>query len=169
MATRKITDLSRAKTPVANDLVIVETSSGTKAMTYEDFTNPAIKKRGRSPLFLFLLQLLLDFCSFTNALADIIELCSSDFTAADSLHRDNGRGMNGEHLFASHIVGDAADGNRLIDATVLLRNNRPFESLISFAVAFLHADGHSYSVADVHRGQFRFHILLAECFDKIHF
>ena len=32
MATRKITDLSRATTPAANDLVIVETSSGTKAM-----------------------------------------------------------------------------------------------------------------------------------------
>lgn len=44
MATRKITDLSRATTPVANDLVIVETSSGTKAMKYEDLTNPAIKK-----------------------------------------------------------------------------------------------------------------------------
>ena len=44
MPTRKITDLSRETTPVANDLVIVETSSGTKAMTYENFTNPAIKK-----------------------------------------------------------------------------------------------------------------------------
>lgn len=44
MATRKITDLSRATTPVANDLVIVETSSGTKAMKYEDLTNPAIEK-----------------------------------------------------------------------------------------------------------------------------
>lgn len=44
MATRKITDLSRATTPAANDLVIVETSSGTKAMKYEDLTNPAIEK-----------------------------------------------------------------------------------------------------------------------------
>lgn len=44
MATRKITDLSRATTPAGNDLLIVETSSGTKAMKYEDLTNPAIEK-----------------------------------------------------------------------------------------------------------------------------
>lgn len=44
MATRKITDLSRATTPVASDLVIVETGSGTKAMKYEDLMNPAIEK-----------------------------------------------------------------------------------------------------------------------------
>lgn len=44
MATRKITDLSRATTPAATDLVIVETSSGTKAMEYEDLISPAIEK-----------------------------------------------------------------------------------------------------------------------------
>lgn len=44
MATRKITDLSRATIPAATDLVIIETSSGTQAMKYEDLTNPAIAK-----------------------------------------------------------------------------------------------------------------------------
>lgn len=44
MAIRKITDLSRATTPVSTDLVIMETASGTKAMTYENLVNPAIEK-----------------------------------------------------------------------------------------------------------------------------
>lgn len=48
MATRKITDLSRATTPAGTDLVIVETSSGTKAMEYEDLINPAIEKAGEN-------------------------------------------------------------------------------------------------------------------------
>ena len=42
MATRKITDLSRATKPTSSDLLLVETSNGTRAMTYEDLVNPAI-------------------------------------------------------------------------------------------------------------------------------
>ncbi len=44
MATRKIADLSRVATPAASDLVIIETTSGTKAVTYENFVNQAMKQ-----------------------------------------------------------------------------------------------------------------------------
>lgn len=44
MATRMISDLDRATKPVESDLLIIQTESGTKAIKYEDLTNPAIEK-----------------------------------------------------------------------------------------------------------------------------
>lgn len=44
MATRKITDLSLSTTPISSDLLIIETSDGTKAMNYENFVKPAIEQ-----------------------------------------------------------------------------------------------------------------------------
>lgn len=44
METRKITDLSLSTTPTSSDLLIIETSNGTKAMNYENFVKPAIEQ-----------------------------------------------------------------------------------------------------------------------------
>ncbi|MCM1179414.1 MAG: hypothetical protein NC347_04100 [Clostridium sp.] len=44
MATRKITDLSRATKPTSSDLLLIETSEGTRAMNYENLSAPIIEE-----------------------------------------------------------------------------------------------------------------------------
>ena len=76
--------------------------------------------------------------------------------------------MHREDLFAADTVGDAADGDGLVDAAMLLGNDGAFESLVALAVAFLDTDKDTNSIADVHFGKLGLHILLTENFDQIH-
>ena len=76
--------------------------------------------------------------------------------------------MNREDLLAADTVGNTADSDGLIDATMLFRNDCAFKSLGAFAVAFLYSDEDTDSITDVHFGKFGLHILLAENFDQIH-
>ena len=76
--------------------------------------------------------------------------------------------MYRKYLLAADAVGDAAHGDGLVDAAVLLGDDRALESLGTLAVAFLDADEHANGVADVHLGQLRLHVLVTENFDQIH-
>ena len=130
------------------------------------------KKRPR-PLFLIHLQVgrsqtLLDLCTLTDAVTQVVQLRSADLAAADCLHGDDGGRVYGEDLLAAYAVGDAADGDSLIDAAVLLGDDGAFESLIALAAAFLYADGDTHGIADVQFGQFGLHVLFAENFDPTH-
>jgi hypothetical protein len=76
--------------------------------------------------------------------------------------------MYGENFLAAYTVGDAADGDGLIDATVLFCDDSAFECLCTLTASFNDLDEDTDCVADVHLGKFRLHVLLAQNFNKIH-
>ena len=99
------------------------------------------------------LQALLDLCSLADALAQVVQLCSADFTAANCLYGDDGGRVYGEDLLAAYTVGDAADGDGLVDAAMLLGNDGAFKSLVALTAAFFYADCDTDGIADVELGQ----------------
>ena len=76
--------------------------------------------------------------------------------------------MNRKYLLATYTVGDAANGNGLIDAAVLFGNDSAFECLSTLTVAFLDLDNDTDGIADVHGRKFRLHIALSKSLNKIH-
>ena len=119
-------------------------------------------------IFVSSLQALLDLCLLTNAITQVVELGSANLTSADSGNRDDGGRMYRKYLLAADTVGDTANGNSLIDTTMLLGNDCAFKSLGTLAVAFLNTDEDTNSVTDIHVGKLGLHILFAENFDQIH-
>ena len=115
------------------------------------------------------LQALLDLCLLTHAITQIVQLCSANLALTDGGNRDDGGGMYGEDLLAAYAVGNAADGDGLVDAAVLLGNDSAFESLLTLTVAFLDANHDTHGITDVHFGKLFLHVLLAENFNQIHF
>ena len=89
------------------------------------------------PLRFFVLQALLDLGRLAHAVAQVVQLGSADLALADGGDRDDGGRVHGEDLLAADAVGDAADGDGLVDAAMLLGNDGAFESLVALAVAFL--------------------------------
>ena len=114
------------------------------------------------------LQTLFNLCSLTNAVTQVVKLCTTYLALANCFNRNNGGRVYGEDLLAAYAVRDAADGDGLVDAAMLLGNDGAFESLGALAAAFLYANGDTYGIADVESGQFGLHVLFAENFDQIH-
>ena len=123
-----------------------------------------------NPVFLFdkRLQALLDLGLLADTVTQVIQLGAADFTAADGLDGDDGGRMHGEDLLAANVVADAADGDRLVDAAMLLGDDDALESLITLTASFLDTNGDANGVADVQLGQFGLHVLLGKGFDEIH-
>ena len=63
---------------------------------------------------------LLDLGALAHAVAQVIELRAANLTLADGLDLLNGGSVDGEHLFHTDAIGDAAHGDGLLDAAVLL-------------------------------------------------
>lgn len=116
-----------------------------------------------------ILDALFNLCLLTNAVTEVIELSSANFTLADSCNRDDGRRMNGENLFAANTVGNTTDSNGLIDAAMLSCNDSAFECLSTLTAAFFNLYENTDGVANVHLGEFGLHVALIKSFDKIHF
>ena len=78
--------------------------------------------------------------------------------------------MEGEHLLHADAVGDAADGEGLVDAAVLLGDDGTLKDLDTLAVAFLDLQVHTDGVADGDGRSFLLgHILLDKALHEIHF
>ena len=75
--------------------------------------------------------------------------------------------MHREDLFAANIVGNAANGDGLVDAAMLLGNDSAFESLVTLTAAFLDANDNTNGVTDVHLGKLGLHVLLSQSFDEV--
>ena len=66
------------------------------------------------------LQLLLQLGAAAHALAQVIQLRAANLTAADDLNVVDGGRMHGEDLLHADTIGQAADGDGLLNAAVLL-------------------------------------------------
>jgi len=88
------------------------------------------------PLMSRLLEHFLDLSSLADSLAQIVQLSAADLTGTyylDLLHY--GR-MNGEYSLDTAAVCNAANGECLVDAAVLLGDNSTLEDLDPRLVAF---------------------------------
>ena len=79
----------------------------------------------------------------------------------------NGRGVNGEHLLHADAVGQAADGDGLLDTAVLLGDDSALEDLDALTGAFLDLHVYADGVAHQYLGYF-LQLLLVQSFDEIH-
>ena len=75
--------------------------------------------------------------------------------------------MHGEDLLAADVVGNATNGDGLVDAAMLLCDDGAFESLVTLTAAFLDADGDTDGIADVHGGELGLHVLSGEGLNEI--
>ena len=120
-------------------------------------------------LFLFdrCLQLLADLGSLTNAVTQVVQLGAADIAVAHGLDLLDGGRVDGEHLLHADTVGQAADGDGLLDTAVLLGDNSTLEDLDTLTSAVLDLHVHADGVAHQHLGYF-LELLLVQCFDEIH-
>ena len=124
-----------------------------------------IKKEGKSPLFLLscVLDSLLDLCGLAEALAQVVQLCTTNLALTDGLDHCNVGRMQGENLLAANAVGNTTDGDGLSNAAVLTCDDSAFENLNTLARAFLDAYMNADGVADLCFGNFFLHVLAVQC------
>ena len=107
-------------------------------------------------------------CSLAYAAAQVVQLGAADFTAAYNLELCYVRGVYRERLLNAYAVRDAADGNRLVNAGVLLGNDDALENLNTLAVALLDLRVYLNGIADLELRQIALELLLGQYFDQIH-
>lgn len=115
-----------------------------------------------------LLQSLFDLRRFADSAAEVIELRPSDFTFPNNLDLGHARAVDGENPLHTDAIGQTAHRERLIDAAVLLCNDRAFENLKAFSGALFDFDVHFHRVADVEAERVFPDILLGKLFENIH-
>ncbi len=76
--------------------------------------------------------------------------------------------MDGEHLLNADTVGNAADGEGLLDAAVLLSNDGTLENLDTLAVAFLNLQVDTDGVTDGNDRGLSLLVLLSKSLHQIH-
>ena len=94
------------------------------------------KKERLSPLFRLGSQLFLDLGALAHAAAQIVQLGTPHSTIADHLDLVDGGRVHGEDLLHTDTVGDAAHGDGLGDAAVLLGDDGALEDLDTLTGAF---------------------------------
>ena len=95
------------------------------------------------------LDLFCDLGSLAYAAAQVVQLGTANLTVADNLELGNVRGVYREGLLDAYAVRDAANGNRLVNASVLLGNDDALEHLNTLAVALLDLSVYLYGIADL--------------------
>ena len=95
------------------------------------------------------LNLLCDLGSLAYAAAQVVQLSTTNLTAANNLELSNVRGMYREGLLHAYAVRNAANGYGLVYASVLLSNDDAFEYLNTLAVALLDLCVYLNGVADL--------------------
>ena len=130
------------------------------------------EQRSPFPLFGFvkpIRYLLRDLGSLAYAAAQVVQLRAANLTAANDLELSNVRGVYREGLLDAYAVRDAANGNRLVNASVLLGNDDALEHLDTLAVAFLDLCVYLNGIADLQLRKVVLELLLGQYFYQIPF
>ena len=107
--------------------------------------------------------------SVAHWVAKVLELRAAVLTLADGLDLLHGGSVDGEHLFHTDAIGDAAHGDGLLDAAVLLGDDGAFEDLDTPAVSFLDMDVNADGVAHFRHRGLGFQVLVVKRLHEIHF
>ena len=113
------------------------------------------------------LDVLFDFGGLTNSVTEVIKLSASDLTLANYFDLLNVGRVDGESLFYANTVRDTANGNSLLNATVLASNNGTLEYLNTLSVAFLDLCVNLNGVTDAEIAGVFLELAFCQLFDEI--
>ena len=94
-----------------------------------------------------------DLGSFTNAVAEVIQLSPANLAVTHYFDAADTGAMIGESALYAYAVGYAANGEGLADTAALHFNHDAFEVLKTFAVAFHDLNEYADGVTDFQLGQ----------------
>ena len=120
-------------------------------------------------LFRFGSDLFADLRALAHAATQIVKLCAANEAVTDGFDLLDGGGMDGEDLLNADAVSDTTDGDRLLDAAVLLGDHDALKDLDTLTGAFLDLDMDADGLADLDLGLFSLELLGSQFFDEIHF
>ena len=103
-----------------------------------------------------------DLGGLALAFAQIVQLGTANFTAANHVNMIHTGRIDRESTFNADAVGHAAHRECFADPAVAFCNNCTFESLQTFAVSFNNLDPYTYGIADAELGQIAADLF---CFD----
>ena len=107
-----------------------------------------------------------DLCRRARSAAQIVQFCPAYLALADNGDVcDLGR-MHGERALHPYAVGQPADGERLADAAVFLRDHDAFKRLQPLARALDDLHAYLHGVAYVECGNALFEVFFLDRFDK---
>ena len=107
-------------------------------------------------------DLLCNLGSLAYAAAQIVQLRTANLTIAYDLELSNVGGVYREGLLNAYAVRNAANGDRLVNAGVLHRNDDALEYLDTLAVALFDLSVYTYGVTDLEFGQIALELLLRQ-------
>ena len=110
----------------------------------------------------------LDLRSLADLVAEVVQLGTTDLTAAGNLDMVNLRGMYREGALNANVEADLADREGLARGSALTANHDALEHLDALTVTFGDAVVHAHGVADVEIGDIVLNLLLFNRADVIH-
>ena len=91
----------------------------------------------------------LDLRGFTLPVAQIIQLCATDFTMADQFHMIHSRRMDRESPLHTDSVRNPTNRKGFPNSAVPLGDHSAFKSLKTFSASFNNLDPHTNRVANI--------------------
>lgn len=117
-----------------------------------------------------MLDKFLNLGALTNSVAEIVKLCTANFTASDNFNLLYVGRMKGESLFYAATVSYAANLECFGDAAAVTCDNGTFKHLCTNSLSFFDSVVNSYSVSDVEFGDLFFKLLINKSVDlSVHF
>lgn len=104
--------------------------------------------------FLFRNNEFLDFGLFADLGADVVELCSSNLTAAEHFDAFDTRRVEREYSLDADTVGILPHGEGFADTSVLDGDHQAFISLDSLSFTFHNLEVYTNCITDVENGKF---------------
>ena len=108
-----------------------------------------------------------DLGSFTNAVAEVIQLSPANLAVTHYFDAADTGAMIGESALYAYAVGYAANGEGLADTAALHFNHDAFEVLKTFAVAFHDLNEYADGVTDFQLGQVGTELFFFQFFNDV--
>ena len=113
------------------------------------------------------LDFFLDLSVLADLIAQIIELSTANFTAANYFNALYVGGMDGEGLFGADTVGNSSYSEGFGNAAVLSCDNGTFKDLSSDSCTLDDLLVNLNGVTNIEFGDFGFELLICKCFQNI--
>jgi hypothetical protein len=149
----------RSKTPVFEDLP--------RTRRQHSLIQPE-PGHGRVPRQAASAQLFFDACSLTGEVTQIVELGAAHITTTLHFYLGHQRRIRGKNALHPFTVGDFADRESRVQATITAGNANNFKNLESLAVALLHFHVNGDRVTRTKSRQFRLHLFLINFVNDVH-
>ena len=116
-----------------------------------------------------LVDLFLNLGCLTNAVTEVVQLCTSYLTNADNVNLFNIGRMDGEGLLYAYAIRNASYSKGLGDAAAVLCDHGAFEHLDSLTVTLFDSVVNTDGVTDADDGQSLLQLLVCKSLNQVHF